>query len=99
MIGSVHNCSLHLDVTIFCTFVIAFPIYSVFMLTIQLLGKFTECYMLSALIIHHKTPPIRVRPLKGSRAKYVPVLGSTPSIPYLSVEVPNGSVVQHFKAF
>jgi len=48
--------------------------------------------MLFALIIHHKTPTIRVRPLKGSRAKYVPVLGSTPRIPNLSVEVPEGSV-------
>ena len=53
--------------------------------------------MLFALFIHHKKLPNRVRPLKGSRSMYVPVRGSTPSIPNLSVEVPEGSMQNNSK--
>jgi len=47
--------------------------------------------MVFAPLIHHKTPTIGVWPLKRLRAEYMPVLGSTPSIPNLSVEVPENS--------
>ena len=62
------------------------------MLRVLLLGYFIECCVLFTFLIRHKIPIIRVWRLKRPRAEYVPVLGSTPSIPNQSVEVPKGSV-------
>ena len=39
--------------------------------------EISSAYALFVLIIYYKAPLIRVRPLKGPRAKYVPALGST----------------------
>jgi len=48
--------------------------------------------MLFALLICHKIPIAGVWQLKRPKAEYVPVLGSTPSIPTQQVELPKGSV-------